>query len=779
MDSLTVLEAPILFASKAQTLDYISRVLYGVRVLPMVYFTVREWASEPDLVLQRVRFSFGVERLLIVRSSSVFEDTSSSSMAGCFRSILDVQGNAALRAAIEEVIASYGHYACSTNEVLIQPMANSIRVSGVITTPKRSDSPQYWVASTSMVSTFDVTSGSNVNANAVFTRGYRPDKSHILGLVFEMADTICTLFAEASLDIEFGVDSHGPILFQVRPLVEKHTWTTAASSEGQKALDQASLDVMHASAVYPQEKIAFGVMPDWNPAEMIGIKPRPLSFDLYCLFMTDSSWAQGRTKLGYRDLSSRKLMHQFAGSPYIDLNASLLSLLPASLSDDTARSIVLNCLKTLERAPHLHDKVEFALVPNVLTPLMISDPCNSTLGVVDWQHRSSLVEALRLINSNIFDAESEVDRAILAVKGYQSMLEGLNAGGINLGIEGVVTFVQKNISWRFSLIARAAFAATAILRELERLGCVPSGFFDRFISRIESISHALATDHVEMGGEKFLLRYGHVRPGTYDIRNFSYKEGYERYFVLANPQRSAPPSVTSNACDKPVDSSTLHNILRSIGIELPWPDFLAKCAEMIKQREFSKYIYSGFVSHSLDWILQWGRGFGLDREQISYLQVSDIIAAGERASMRPWLMERIAANKLLWEHNSSVRAPYLLFRPSDLYGFEEFISQPSFITRGEVKAPAVQLGVVHGTEVIELSGRIVLIESADPGYDWIFARGIAGFVTAFGGENSHMAIRAREFELPAVIGVGESKYRWLTSASFIHIDCSELKVEPC
>ena len=44
--------------------------------------------------------------------------------------------------------------------------------------------------------------------------------------------------------------------------------------------------------------------------------------------------------------------------------------------------------------------------------------------------------------------------------------------------------------------------------------------------------------------------------------------------------------------------------------------------------------------------------------------------------------------------------------------------------------------------------------SADPGFDWIFTRDISGFVTQFGGANSHMAIRASELGIPAVIGAG-------------------------
>jgi hypothetical protein len=53
-----------------------------------------------------------------------------------------------------------------------------------------------------------------------------------------------------------------------------------------------------------------------------------------------------------------------------------------------------------------------------------------------------------------------------------------------------------------------------------------------------------------------------------------------------------------------------------------------------------------------------------------------------------------------------------------------------------------------------------------PGFDWLFAYPIAGLITAWGGANSHMAIRAGELDLPAVIGAGEVLYRrWSSSAA--------------
>jgi phosphoenolpyruvate-protein kinase (PTS system EI component) len=63
----------------------------------------------------------------------------------------------------------------------------------------------------------------------------------------------------------------------------------------------------------------------------------------------------------------------------------------------------------------------------------------------------------------------------------------------------------------------------------------------------------------------------------------------------------------------------------------------------------------------------------------------------------------------------------------------------------------------------------VLIPQADPGYDWLFGQRIAGLVTLYGGANSHMAIRAAEFGLPAAIGIGEQRYRSLAKAAVLEL----------
>ena len=70
-----------------------------------------------------------------------------------------------------------------------------------------------------------------------------------------------------------------------------------------------------------------------------------------------------------------------------------------------------------------------------------------------------------------------------------------------------------------------------------------------------------------------------------------------------------------------------------------------------------------------------------------------------------------------------------------------------------------------------------MIPSADPGFDWLFSCGIRGFITAYGGVNSHMAIRAGELQLPAVIGAGELLFNQWRGARRLGLDCANRRVD--
>ncbi|OGG12548.1 hypothetical protein A3D77_04365 [Candidatus Gottesmanbacteria bacterium RIFCSPHIGHO2_02_FULL_39_11] len=75
-----------------------------------------------------------------------------------------------------------------------------------------------------------------------------------------------------------------------------------------------------------------------------------------------------------------------------------------------------------------------------------------------------------------------------------------------------------------------------------------------------------------------------------------------------------------------------------------------------------------------------------------------------------------------------------------------------------------------------MTDRIVILEKADPGYDWIFTKNIKALITKYGGAGSHMAIRCAEFGIPAAVGCGDVIFSNITTARRIQLDCKNKKI---
>jgi phosphohistidine swiveling domain-containing protein len=140
--------------------------------------------------------------------------------------------------------------------------------------------------------------------------------------------------------------------------------------------------------------------------------------------------------------------------------------------------------------------------------------------------------------------------------------------------------------------------------------------------------------------------------------------------------------------------------------------------------------------------------------------------------MKEKILQSINSGKAQFKISSAVALPPLITRASDVWSFHYPRVKPNFVGSGQVTALVEKIPTTNS-----LQGKIVLIENADPGYDWLFTHDIAGLITAWGGANSHMAIRCAELGIPAVIGIGQNEYDQYCSVSRVLLDCSSHLIE--
>jgi phosphohistidine swiveling domain-containing protein len=193
----------------------------------------------------------------------------------------------------------------------------------------------------------------------------------------------------------------------------------------------------------------------------------------------------------------------------------------------------------------------------------------------------------------------------------------------------------------------------------------------------------------------------------------------------------------------------------------------------IRGREHAKFVFTRSLSDALALLARFGREHGFSAEDLSYAHIGCIqrlYASSEDAASV--LAKSIAEGRERYRLTRHLLLPPLLTGPEQVWGFHQLSAQPNFVTQKETVAAVCTVGPEAALE-----GTIVLLPNADPGFDWIFSRNIAGFVTAYGGVNSHMAVRAGELGLPAVIGAGEPLYAKWSQARLLRLDCLNRQVQ--
>jgi hypothetical protein len=204
-------------------------------------------------------------------------------------------------------------------------------------------------------------------------------------------------------------------------------------------------------------------------------------------------------------------------------------------------------------------------------------------------------------------------------------------------------------------------------------------------------------------------------------------------------------------------------------------DFLEFCESAIAARESSKFNLSKHVSAILEQVRLIGEAFGFQVGDMSHVKIDTIRNAylnpgNLREEIERDILEGTAREAL---SHAAVLPPLIRF-PSEVKMFPVSEIEANFVTLLSSSGPIVYLN----GPLQDIEGKFVLVESADPGYDWIFTRAIKGLITCWGGANSHMAIRAKELGLPTAIGVGESLFLKLKhSAASIHLDCRNRRLE--
>ena len=248
-------------------------------------------------------------------------------------------------------------------------------------------------------------------------------------------------------------------------------------------------------------------MPDWNPAEIIGVKPRPLALSLYRELVTDAIWAYQRDNYGYKNLRSFPLLVSFHGLPYIDVRVSFNSFVPRNIGGDLAERLVSYYIDRLRADPELHDKVEFEIIFSCYT-FDLSERLR-VLGQYGFSREDlgNITGALRDLTNRITHGQTGLwrqDREKIDI--LASRLPGLREAPIDKisRIYWILEDCKRYGTLPFAGLARAGFIAVQLLRSLVAVGVLNGNEYASFMASLDTVGSRIGHDFATLRKEEFL-----------------------------------------------------------------------------------------------------------------------------------------------------------------------------------------------------------------------------------------------------------------------------------
>ncbi len=782
-------------STKADTLLKLKNMVKNSKIVRGLSFNFYEWKNHEEKILDGVQKEFNPRRI-IIRSSAVGEDTKEWSMAGQFESVLGVDSRKReeIRSSVNKVFGSYKKKGSIKfmNQVLVQFQVEDILLSGVVfTRGLQNNSPYYIINYDSKGSTNSVTSGiegRTVKISRFLPEEEIPEKFRKLILAIKETER---LMPNNGLDIEFGINKKKEvIIFQVRPITTKKTGIYEEVIKRRlKSLEDKFRLIEKANQRVSGEKKIFADMPDWNPAEIIGDSPGYLDFSLYNNILMESAWHEARISQGYDAGTPSRLVVLFGNKPYVDVGSTFSSFIPGGLSKELRRKLILFYMNKLRKNPELQDKVEFDIL-HTCYDLRFKERSKEFLenGFNEKEIDELKSALINLTNNLVVNSKKNIKNDL---KSLEKMKKNRKKIKISDQDEHVFSSLKcaklllndcrKFGTVQFSRLARLAFIGKILLKSLVQKEIISADFYDSFMESIRTVATEFEEDFELMSGgrlskEKFIRKYYHLRPGTYDITSKRYesnldliKSGGDINFKIERKK--------GFALDKEIAKKIKEELMKE-GLKFNSKELFTFIRSSIESREFSKFEFTKNLSDAIELIAIAGEEMGFSREEMAILKIEDILAIEDldRERIGNLWKRKIIERGFLREIDSHLELPPILFSVKDFYFVRYNSSRPNYITSKEVTARLYDINKAD-SRPSEIRGKIVMIENGDPGYDWIFTKGPAGLITKYGGVASHMSIRCAEFGIPAAIGCG-ILFDKLKDKGRINLDCKLKKIVP-
>ena len=323
---------------------------------------------------------------------------------------------------------------------------------------------------------------------------------------------------------------------------------------------------------------------------------------LYRELITDAIWAYQRDNYGYQNLRSFPLLVSFHGLPYIDVRVSFNSFVPRDVPSDLAGRLVNYYIDRLLAEPQLHDKVEFEIIFSCYT-LDLPTADGQARRAADFlaDDRASSTGALRRLTNRIIHGETALwrrDRAKIDLLAQRlPMICNAKIDKISR-IYWLIEDCKRYGTLPFAGLARAGFIAVQLLQSFVAVGVLNAEEHATFMASVDTVGSRIGHDFAHLTKAEFLARYGHLRPGTYDILSPRYDEAPDLYFdwSAARASTSAPQPRFTLSIEQ---LRHIEQLLKEHELDIDVLSLIEFIKAGIEGREYAKFVFTRSLSDAL------------------------------------------------------------------------------------------------------------------------------------------------------------------------------------
>lgn len=422
----------------------------------------------------------------------------------------------------------------------------------------------------------------------------------------------------------------------------------------------------------------------------------------------------------------------------------------------------------------------FLFVPWFLSPKKIIKKCNKY-----WQESCEFENVNVEVKSNIEMIKYVKEFTTYTVRLWASSFLAMAHGVLGYGMLDFLTRQWKDVSPDKLVAGIPGNKNTEGALELYKLSQMPESikqiFLNREIGEISSLLEKRREGKIFLKRlEQFMELYGHRGVKEFDIGHPRWKDDHSFVFqMIKNYLQLDSKDITPLEHFKKMAEKREHltelvnqklsqSILSRLFPLKRWlfKKMLKKAHTYMPLRENPKYYVLKCYSGSRRIFLEIGRrlaeeGYFEIANEVYFLTLPELEALVlEKDSDRNTIKNLVQERKEEWETNLTIDPPFIVRSDGKMFSYSEHEPQDTNILKGTTASRGRVTGkariILNPTEgCVFNKGEILVVPYTDPGWTPLFLTAKA-LVMEVGGVASHGAIVAREYGIPAVVGVKDA-----------------------